>query len=63
MTRIWNRLTGRECLHERSVVVDSVGVRRSVCEDCGHLSFRMERNKPADTSSDEKTRLPEAAGF
>ena len=34
-------LLGGECRHQRTIVVDSVGVRRVVCEVCGHISFEM----------------------
>ena len=33
---------GRDCLHRHTLVVRSVGVTRTVCEDCGHLSFKIQ---------------------
>jgi hypothetical protein len=62
MSRVWNRLTGRPCQHENTLIVSSVGVRRAVCEACGHISFEMERS-PEPASIIEKTGLARAAGF
>lgn len=61
MSRVWNRLTGRPCQHESTLVVSSVGVRRAVCESCGHVSFEMDLPQPVPVV--EETRLAEAAGF
>jgi hypothetical protein len=30
-----------DCDHEETLVVSSVGVHRTVCEKCGHLSFEI----------------------
>jgi len=62
MSRVWNRLTGRPCQHENTLTVSSVGVRRAVCESCGHISFEMERS-PQPASMVEKAKLAKAAGF
>lgn len=51
MRRIWKSLVGSECQHPHTLVVTSVGVRRIVCESCGHISFKM-------TSADSVTRRP-----
>lgn len=41
MRQVWNKLFGRECEHTHTLVVNSVGVRRAVCENCGNISFKM----------------------
>lgn len=41
LRQVWNRLFGRKCEHTHTLVVNSVGVRRTVCENCGHISFKM----------------------
>lgn len=51
MRRIWNRLLGEPCEHEHKIVVTSVGVQRSVCEACGHISFVMVPSSPAGAGS------------
>lgn len=37
------KLMRRECRHTRSVVANSAGVRRRVCQACGNISFEMTR--------------------
>ncbi|MDX1468379.1 MAG: hypothetical protein R3258_03470 [Acidimicrobiia bacterium] len=37
-----NTILGRGCEHRHTLVVRSVGVTRTVCEDCGHLSFKIQ---------------------
>lgn len=34
------RLTAAECGHPRIVTVRNSGIERTVCESCGHVSFR-----------------------
>lgn len=41
MRRKLNRIFRPDCDHEQTLVVSSVGVRRSVCETCGHISFEI----------------------
>jgi len=41
MVQIFRRFFGSECRHESTIVISSVGVRRTVCEACGHISFVM----------------------
>lgn len=66
MRRIWNRLFGSECSHSETLIIRSVGVQRTVCEECGHLSFSM---APAmalvvdGPLEDVETELPRAAGL
>ncbi len=53
MVRVFRKLFGSECSHESTIVISSVGVRRTVCEACGHISFTMvppKQAKPADPS-------------
>jgi len=62
MSRVWNRLTGRPCEHENTLIVSSVGVRRAVCESCGHISFEMD-DMPQPEPAIDKDQLARAAGF
>ncbi len=34
-------LLGAECAHDHTLVVTAAGVRRTVCEGCGNVSFKM----------------------
>lgn len=43
MRQLWNRMFG-PCEHPYTLVISSVGVRRTVCEQCGHISFDMSDN-------------------
>lgn len=63
MSSIWRRISGKPCFHEHTLAVTSVGVRRSVCEECGHVSFEMEPTAQPDSRDIEKTKLARAAGF
>ena len=66
MRGFWSRLFNRQCEHPHVLVVTSVGVRRSICEDCGHISFTI-REMIQPTTPLAKTRggddLPQAEGF
>lgn len=45
MTRtVWKFFFNRRCEHAQTIVVTSAGVRRSVCETCGYLSFSIAPN-------------------
>lgn len=66
MKNLWAKFFARECLHEEVLVVRSVGVQRSVCESCGHLSFSIAPTVlvNADTpQTSASTQLPHAAGM
>ncbi|HXV71593.1 MAG TPA: hypothetical protein VEB69_09345 [Acidimicrobiia bacterium] len=63
MSSIWRRLSGKPCSHEQSLIVTSVGVRRIVCEQCGHISFAMEPRTQRAPEDIEKTKMAKAAGF
>ena len=41
MRKLWSRFFARECTHKHTLVVTSVGVRRTICEDCGNISFKI----------------------
>ena len=41
MRKVWSRFFARECLHKHTLVVTSVGVRRTICEVCGNVSFKI----------------------
>ncbi len=66
MRRFWNRLWQRECPHAHVLIVTSVGVRRSICEDCGNVSFSirqpMQLTTPLSEAAAERD-LPQAGGF
>jgi hypothetical protein len=61
MRRINKTRLGRRCRHEHTLVVTSVGVRRSVCERCGHISFQM--IEPTSNTPAERSDLSKVAGF
>ena len=65
MRRIWNRLFGGECVHPHTVVVNSVGFRRSVCERCGNISFKMIDSSVSKTQQPPSRRsdLPKVSGL
>jgi hypothetical protein len=41
MKNPFTQMTKTRCEHQRTLVVRSVGVQRTVCEGCGHVSFAM----------------------
>lgn len=59
MKRIWSVIFSKQCEHEATLVVQSVGVRREVCEDCGYLSFAIKPN----VTDIEPIDLPEVSGL
>lgn len=65
MREMLSRLLGRPCQHEYTLVVRSVGVQRSVCEDCGFVSFSMVRLSTATRSFEARPRaeLRRASGL
>jgi hypothetical protein len=63
MSSFWRRLSGKPCPHEQTLVISSVGVRRFVCEGCGHISFEMEPMPQPAPKDLERTKLAKAAGF
>lgn len=59
LKRIWSVIFSKPCDHEATLVVQSVGVRREVCENCGHISFAI----AATAGALEPVELPEASGL
>jgi hypothetical protein len=41
---VWKFFFNRRREHAQKIVVTPVGVRRSFCETCGHLSFSISPN-------------------
>ena len=58
MKRIWSVIFSKECAHDHTLIVQSVGVRREVCESCGHVSFAIQ---PSVVEIDYE--LPEVSGL
>ncbi|MGB7859130.1 MAG: hypothetical protein WBM90_01385 [Acidimicrobiia bacterium] len=44
MMKLWTRFFGNDCEHLRTLTVRSVGVERTVCEQCGNVSFSIAPN-------------------
>ena len=64
MKKIWARFFGNDCEHPHTLSVRSVGVERTVCEECGHVSFVIAPNlvmsHELTTQYDEQVDLPQA---
>ncbi len=54
---------GGDCDHRHTLEVSSVGVRRTVCEKCGHMSFEMDPEITGTRKETEKVELPQVAGL
>ena len=65
MRQVWNKLFGGGCEHSHTLVVNSVGVRRTVCEKCGHISFEMVDTNVSrmQRRPNRKTELPKVSGL
>ena len=61
MRRPVANLLGRECKHERTVVVRSVGVQRTICSRCRHVAFTMFDRR--QILSDRPSELRSAVGL
>lgn len=61
MRRTWSRLLGRDCDHGHTLVVTAVGVRRTVCRQCRHVSFTM--ITPQRTTFGQARELRRASGL
>lgn len=61
MSRLWSRFTPRPCRHERILQYESVGVRRSVCDACGHVSFEMQAKPQPTQRTPERPKLSRAS--
>lgn len=60
--KLWNRMIGN-CEHPHTIVVSSVGVERTVCENCGHISFHITDETHQSTKATVKRDLPQASGI
>jgi hypothetical protein len=66
MRGIWNQLFGGKCEHINNLVVTSVGVTRTVCEQCGRISFEMDRTGVlyrASPTIEPEPQLPRASSL
>lgn len=66
MKWIKNRLFAVKCEHNETIVVRSVGVQRTVCENCGHVSFSIAPTIPTaagTTRPDKNAPLRRASGL
>lgn len=63
LRRVWKSLFDRECEHKHTLVVSSVGVRRTVCEACGHISFKMTPNLVSAQMGTAHEDLPKVSGL
>ena len=67
MKKFWARFFDKKCEHQTTLTTRSVGVERTVCEECGHLSFSIApdlllAHEPTP-QNEEKVELPRAAGL
>lgn len=63
MRHVWKKMFGGDCDHRHTLEVNSVGVRRTVCEKCGHMSFEMDPEITCTRKETEKVELPQVAGL
>lgn len=65
MRKSISKWLGRECSHAHTLVVRSVGVTRTVCEDCGHLSFKIQTGLAHVFEADDlkEPELPRVSGL
>lgn len=63
MRKFWKSLFSQECEHKHTLIVSSVGVRRTVCEECGNISFRMAPNLAQSQNIATADDLPKVSGF
>ncbi len=47
------RINPETCVHAKSIVVNTVGLQRLICETCGHVSVKFND----DTSNESGERL------
>lgn len=53
------KLFAKKCTHQSSIVVRSTGMERTVCEDCGHISFAFFPDEQSGTENIEIALTPE----
>ena len=65
MRKMLNRLLPTQCSHSETLVVRSVGVERTVCEQCGLLSFSIAPTFAAGVAPTyvEEPELPRVSGL
>ena len=65
MNKLWAKFFGGGCEHQHTLTVRSVGVERTVCEDCGNVSFVIAPNLTHDLVPHDHYELeyPKAAGL
>ena len=65
MNKLWAKFFGGGCEHLQTLTVRSVGVERTVCENCGNLSFSIATNLIHDLVADDVggVELPKVAGL
>ena len=67
MKKIWAKFFDNKCEHQTTLTTWSVGVERTVCEECGHLSFSIAPNlvltDELTTQHEEEVELQRAAGL
>ena len=63
MRQVWRKVFGGPCDHKHTVVVSSVGVRRTVCESCGHMSFEIKDELGSVWQPVRQEELPTASGL
>ena len=64
MRKILNRFLPTQCGNSETLVVRSVGVERTVCERCGHLSFSIAPTFSVVTPTHgEETELSQVSGL
>jgi len=65
VNKLWAKFCGGGCEHQHTLTVRSVGVERTVCENCGNLSFSIATNLTHDLVADDVggVELPKVAGL
>lgn len=53
---------GAECLHESEVEVTTSGLKRTVCENCGHVAIQPSTELSGDIDRSRFGRRSESAG-
>ena len=61
--RLNRKVFNSECDHQHTLVVTSAGVRRTVCESCGNVSFKMVKTTATSQESPRESKMTRAAGL
>ena len=64
MNKLWAKFFSGGCEHQHTLSVKSVGVERTVCENCGNVSFSIATDFTHDLVADDigGVGLPTVAG-